>query len=70
MHFRRRLTAVMATALLAVLLAMPVSAHGHHGHRRQSTVDTSCPVCTVGISTTNVSIAVMTMKAATATAPA
>lgn len=44
MHFRRRLTAVMATALLAVLLAMPVSAHGH---RRQSTVDTSCPVCTV-----------------------
>ena len=47
MHFRRRFTAVTAAALLAVLLAMPVSAHGHHGHHRQSTVDTSCPVCTV-----------------------
>ena len=47
MHLRRRLTAVMAAALLAVLLAMPVSAHGHHGHHRQSTADTSCPVCTV-----------------------
>jgi len=47
MHFRRRLTAVMATALLAVLLAMPVSAHGHRGHHRQSAADTGCPVCTV-----------------------
>ena len=74
MHFGRRFTAVTAAALLSVLLAMPVSAHGHH--RRQSTVDTSCPVCTVegcteqdGIPMTGVSTAVMTMKAITVTAP-
>lgn len=47
MHFRKQSAAVVTAALLAVLLVMPVSAHGHHGHRRQSTVDTSCPVCTV-----------------------
>lgn len=48
MHFRKRSAAVMTAALLSVLVVMPVSAHGHHGHHRQSsTVDTSCPVCTV-----------------------
>ncbi|MFG6332915.1 MAG: hypothetical protein K1W28_14045 [Lachnospiraceae bacterium] len=47
MHLRRRLTAVMATVLLAGLLAMPVFAHGHHGHHRRAAVNTGCPVCTV-----------------------
>ena len=47
MHVRRRFAAAMTAALLAVLLAMPVSAHGHRGHHRQSAADIGCPVCTV-----------------------
>ncbi len=47
MHFRKQFTAVITSVLLVGVLAMPVSAHGHHGHHRQETVDTSCLVCTV-----------------------
>lgn len=44
MYFKRLLTATAAAALVSALFVLPVSAHGHH---RQTTVSTDCPVCTV-----------------------
>ncbi len=49
MHIKKMLTAVTASMLIASLIVMPVSAHGHHGRTRtaSTTVTTQCPVCTV-----------------------
>lgn len=49
MYIKKMLTAVTAGMLIASLIVMPVSAHGHHGRTRtaSTTVTTQCPVCTV-----------------------
>ena len=49
MRIKKMLTAVTASMLIASLIVMPVSAHGHHGRNRtaSTTVNTGCPVCTV-----------------------
>ncbi|MDE5932888.1 MAG: hypothetical protein K2H40_10475 [Lachnospiraceae bacterium] len=49
MYIRKMLTAATASLLIASLIVMPVSAHGHHGRSKTtvSTVATECPVCTV-----------------------
>ena len=45
MRLRKLFAAAALVSIVSVLFVMPVSAH--HGHRRQVTVDKSCPVCTV-----------------------
>lgn len=54
MRLRKTLAAAIAAALVFVLFAIPVSAHGHdndHGHHGHdgysSSEETDCPVCTV-----------------------
>lgn len=48
MYIRKMLAAATASLLVASLIVMPVSAHGHHGRSKTaaSTV-TPCPVCTI-----------------------
>lgn len=48
MFIRKMLAAATASLLIASLMVMPVSAHGHHGRSNAavSTVTTTCPVCT------------------------
>lgn len=49
MYIRKMLAAATASLLIASLIVMPVSAHGHHGRSKAaaSTVTTECPVCTI-----------------------
>lgn len=49
MYIRKMLAAATASLLIASLIVMPVSAHGHHGRSRTTTttVTTQCPVCTI-----------------------
>ncbi len=49
MNIKKMLTAVTASMLIASLIVMPVSAHGHHGRNRtaSTTVTTQYAVCTV-----------------------
>ena len=48
MRLRKLFTAALTVAMVSMVFAMPVSAHGHHSRTTVVTdTDTSCPVCTV-----------------------